>query len=136
LFIEPTMKISVQRPDGCEKVHIKFPDIVVCNTRQVIGVVELKYQPRARPTWRKDIGTYDWIERHRDKISVSNVRFQGVEADKHRYALAKDVLFVWAGVHAPWPHQIADENEVSPRFRDSFLELHAETYDGSEPTVR
>ncbi len=79
------MKISVRRSDGSEKVHIKFPDIVVCNTRQIIGIVELKYQPRVRPSWRKDIGTFDWIDKHKDKISVSNVRFQGVEVDKRPY---------------------------------------------------
>ena len=109
---------------------------MVCNSRQIIGIVELKYQPRVRPTWRKDIGTFDWIEMHRDKIFVSNVRFQGEEVDKRPYALAKDVLFVWAGIHAPWPHRIADDDRVSPRLRGSFLELHAETCDGSEPTVR
>lgn len=134
MFIEPAMKISVRRSDGSEKVHIKFPDIVVCNTRQIIGIVELKYQPRVRPSWRKDIGTFDWIDKHKDKISVSNVRFQGVEVDKRAYTLAKDVLFVWAGIHAEWPRQTF-EGDVPTEWRDGFLELHAETRNGGEPNV-
>lgn len=133
LFIEPTMKIAVSKPNGQEKDHLKYPDIVVCNTRQIIGIVELKYQPRTGPTWKKDIATFKWISQHRNKISVSNVRFQGVEVDGTIYSLANDALFVWAGIHTPYPHRIGDQ--VSSELRQNFFELHADTHTGGEPAV-
>ena len=134
VFIEPAMKIAVSRPDGSTKIHIKYPDIVVCNTQHIVGIVELKYQPRAKPSWKKDINTFAWIDQHREKISVSNVRFHGVEADANPYSLASDVLFVWAGIHTPWAHRIGDD--VTPALQSSFLEMHADTHADRVPSVR
>lgn len=125
--------MSVREP-GSGKVHTRYPDIVVCNTRQIIGIVELKYQPRVKPHWQKDLETFDLIDQFRSQISVSNERFLGVKVDKRPYPLAKDVLFVWAGVHAEWPHEIG--KHASARLQGSFLELHADTSNGSEATVR
>jgi len=48
LFIEPV---------GASLIKL-IPDIVVCNTRAVISVIELKYLPRAQPKHSQDIKTF------------------------------------------------------------------------------
>jgi hypothetical protein len=50
MFIEPRIVIAT----GGGQVVV-LPNIVICNSRQVIGVIELKYAPRARPRYNKDI---------------------------------------------------------------------------------
>src|SRR5438105_1802416 len=52
MFIEP--RIVVAAADGDV---VLLPDIVICNSRQVIGVIELKYQPRVSPSHKKDIAS-------------------------------------------------------------------------------
>src|SRR5574339_1190948 len=49
MFIEACMSVQ-----GSER-QVRFPDIVICNTREVIGIIELKYQPRGKPSWQKDL---------------------------------------------------------------------------------
>lgn len=51
MFIEPKLKATVAALDGQVKPEFRFPDIVICNTREVIGIVEVKYLPRAKPNW-------------------------------------------------------------------------------------
>jgi hypothetical protein len=86
--------------DGTSSSVVRFPDLVICNTKEVIGIVELKYQPRGKPNWPKDLQTFDFIVKNRDQIYVSNARYRGIIADDREYPLAKDILFVWAGIHA------------------------------------
>jgi hypothetical protein len=43
LFIEPSL--TIRGRSGVKRI---IPDIVICNTREVISVVELKYLPRAQ----------------------------------------------------------------------------------------
>ena len=45
LFIEPTIRIGKGK-----KVYECKPDVVVCNKNKIIAVIELKYQPKSKPT--------------------------------------------------------------------------------------
>lgn len=123
LFIEPGM--SARDHNEVKQV---YPDIVVCNSREVIAVIELKYLPRKKPDYRKDINTLDLIARHRHSMSISNDRYRGENIDSREYTLSKNILFVWAGIHA------ANQAQSEPLFSEEYsnldncyLQLHAAT---------
>ena len=131
MFIEPCVVIRTNT--GITRV---YPDLVICNTKEVIGVIELKYQPRAKPNYKKDITTLTIIARHRKLISINNQRFRGQPIDEKLYRLSKNILFVWAGVHA------SINNDNHPLYstgynalRDCFMQLHAETSNNSFPEI-
>ena len=128
MFIEPCMSVLGSDPT------VRFPDIVICNTRSVIGIVELKYQPRKSPSWRKDINTFHWLAKNQSSIAISNGRYRGEDRDANIYPLADNVLYVWAGVHSESPIQLADYLE--PALRPMFFALHAETQHSKAPRLR
>ena len=109
MFIEPCLQIKANK----ESVK-KHPDLVICNTntREVICIVELKYQPRVKPDWKKDIDTFKWIIVNRDKLFVSNTRFRGLETDNKTYQLSKDILFVWAGIHTEFGIKLKEKLDL------------------------
>lgn len=131
LFIEPSL--TIRSSSGTKKV---FPDIVICNTREVISVVELKYLPRAKPKYQKDIDSLAMIARYRKKITIANDRFRGSERDATVYSLSKSILFVWAGVHA---EEKTDEQALFSAGKRSlnncYLQLHAVTQKDETPKV-
>lgn len=128
MFIEPAM--SVTGPDG----QTRYPDIVVCNTREVIGIIELKYQPRTRPAWNKDLASLHWIAENRHRITVSNQRFRGINTDARTYSLSDAMLCVWAGVHAADGLDL--RAHLSEHLLHNFMALHAETRNGVDATTR
>lgn len=131
LFIEPAM--SIQTKQGKKKI---FPDIVVCNTKQVISVIELKYLPRTQPKYKRDIMKLASIAENRKKISIANVRFRGTEKDSRKYTLSKNILFVWAGIHSkekPIKNTLYSNGYKS--LENCYLQLHAETEFNSNPKV-
>lgn len=106
-----------------------FPDIVVCNSREVIAIIELKYLPRVKPRYQKDISTLELIACHRSAIRISNERYRGRDADDQEYSLSKEILFVWAGIHAV--HQSQPEHlfsEGHDNLTGCYLQLHAATH--------
>jgi hypothetical protein len=134
MFIEPRIPFEVS---GSKKIYV--PDIMICNSREIIGVIELKYQPRGRPRYEKDVNNLADIARCKKKIVVSNERFRGPSVDTTEYTLAEHVLFVWAGVHAK-SMKLEDENDLSlaasrDKLHGCFLELHAETDTNGIPTI-
>ena len=131
LFIEPGMSITVNN-----QLKRMVPDIVVCNTKEVISVIELKYIPRGQPKYKKDIENLSLISENRGQIAISNVRFRGEKKDSHIYTLSKNILFVWAGVHN------TEKNNDKPLYSEGYeslcscyLQLHAETNKNSEPLI-
>ena len=129
LFIEPSL--TIRSRTGVKRI---IPDIVICNTREVIAVVELKYLPRAQPKYKKDIENLAIIARNRKRISISNDRFRGSEQDATVYSLSQNILFVWAGVHAE------EESEAlfsagKRSLRDCYLQLHAVTQKDGNPRI-
>ena len=94
MFIEPG--ISIKKTSGLKRV---YPDIAICNTKEVIAIIELKYQQRAQPSYGKDIETLNTLSRYRKKLKLKNVRYRGEEADSKEYLFSSNMLFVWAGIH-------------------------------------
>ncbi len=119
IFIEPGLKIK-----GKGKV---FPDIVVCDDKSVIGIIELKYQPRALPGWEKDIDTLNWIHQHREKLIYKHRRHEGPERE---FTIGEDVLYVWAGIHLPLGSEIVarlDEEQKQAKFSEFHFETKKRT---------
>ena len=127
LFIEPRLELKV---NGKRKVV--YPDIVICNTKQVIAVVELKYQPRTLPSIDKDLKTLQLVAKYRKQLTVSNWRHLGPISDGTTYTFSQNFLFVWAGVHKrpAQGYDLSDDwlfSAEHPVLSGCFLELHAET---------
>lgn len=133
MFIEPVLKVP-----RSGRTH--FPDIVICNTQEVIAVVEIKYQPRVLPSHKKDLRTLSVVAANREHLSVSNTRIHGVSADPKKYPFSKDVLFVLAGVHKS-PKTSFGSKHVPllatgiSGLAGCFLQLHAETHADDQPKV-
>jgi hypothetical protein len=131
LFIEP--RVAVTHRAGIKKLH---PDIVVCRKRLVTAIVELKYLPKTRPNYKKDIESLAFISKYRDKIFISNSRYRGPETGEGEYKLSKRILFVYACVHKDmrfdeYPLYAAGYKSLSGR----YLQLHAETRADSKPKI-
>ena len=129
-FIEP--RIHCETDTAIPKL---FPDLIVCNSRSVIAVIELKYTPRMNPQFKKDLRTLNWLATNKSTLYVENTRYLGQNKRQHRYVLADHVLFGWASVHKfQNPHRDA-RNLASdyPALSNCFVELHAETKADSDP---
>ncbi len=128
IFVEP-------RISGDKGKH-RYPDVVICNRRQIIAVVELKYQPRVpavRGEYQKDLDTLCWIQERTEGVAISNDRYLGPSGQLRTYSVAKDALFCWAGVYRASRFDIACH---APRkLTDQLLVLHAITDDDREPDV-
>jgi hypothetical protein len=123
IFIEPRMTVAGK---------LLYPDIVICNTRQVVGIIELKYKPRTRAGWREDLNKFRAIADCKSLITVSHDRYRGAGSRAQPYSLAKTVLYVWAGVHAESALELA---EHAGKLAPNFLALHAETVEGKPPRL-
>jgi hypothetical protein len=135
MFIEPGIVIA---ENGSTRKII--PDLVICNTREVIGVIELKYRPRGNPAYAKDVDSLAAVARCRDGITIANDRFRGQAVDETVYSLSKHILFVWAGVHAPVSANAgfgADSlySDGYEELNGCFIELHAETSQNATPKL-
>ncbi|MCI0152230.1 hypothetical protein KNO81_41225 [Paraburkholderia sediminicola] len=125
-FIEPTVRLSDD--------SIVRPDIVICNSREAICILELKYGPRAIVNTAKDMRSLSSIACSKD-ISIALERYRSPKHGPLSFALSKNVLFAWAGIHAG----TAEPSQVwsDPAFQGHYyLELHAITRDGDVPTER
>lgn len=126
IFIEPTLVIG-------RNGAVRKPDIVICNSRSIIGVVELKYKPKGHPRTKKDLETLDWMASHPDGVQVKNDRYLGVPVDDRVYPLVADAVLCWAGVHKGMTEPVAQR--ISPRLNKYFVELHAVTSPGEDPII-
>jgi hypothetical protein len=127
IFVEP--RISTKGAPGSV-----YPDIVVCNTRQIISVIELKYLPRSRPMYRKDLQSLATVAGNAGGVILSNNRYLGIEIKNHPYTLATDAVLCWGGVYRGRQFDLADE--ISPELKSRFLQLNALTSDGHQPIIR
>ena len=124
IFIEPKLK-------GPGWVGQRKPDILVCNTREIIGVIELKYAPKGRPRVDKDLQTLSGLVSKPGKYTVENDRYLGIQRDGRTYALARNAVIGWAGVHRGLNHALS--SHLPKRIRGHFMELYAKTSRDSDP---
>ena len=131
MFIEPG--VHIETPNGSKRV---FPDLTICNTKEVIAIIELKYQPRAQPTYKKDIASLNMLSRYRKKLTLSNRRFRGAESDAREYSFSPNMLFVWAGIHGKLKQAQEYQYRRGMRYLGKgYVELHAETSHDAPPYI-
>lgn len=133
ILIEPCVILTGDK----ERV---YPDLVICNSRTVIGVIELKYLPRGAPKHEKDMNTLRALQDERGTISIKNERYRGELSNRHEYRLAQNVLFVWAGLYSrdhagDWKTGSLVERTMTTPLAGRFLELHALTASGERPRI-
>lgn len=125
LFIEPTVMLGA---DG-----IRCPDLIICNSQRIIGVVELKYAPRAVPEYTKDLETFALLTTHANSITLANERFRG-EGSSKTYLLADDAVLCWAAVYADELIELPSSSISTLGGR--FFRLDAVTHDSAPPTIK
>jgi hypothetical protein len=157
IFIEPTIYAK-------GRTWRRIPDMVICDTRNVIAVVELKFHPRAtlsgqlgdalRDGAEKDLETLLGVAQDLNDVSmntstvvphitVSNERYLGVHREIRPYGLASNLLLVWAGIYKQSEGRSAPSTERLARvFEDAgvtiqggLLELHAQTKAETPPVL-
>ena len=111
IFIEPNLKIDAVT---------RYPDLVICNSREVIAVIELKYTPRGLPKAEKDFDTLRWIADASGDAIIANERFHDQEAVRP-YAIAKDAVLCWAGLISNRP--FSPDRQLLTPLGDRYLEL-------------
>jgi hypothetical protein len=124
IFIEPT----VQLPDR----RLIRPDVVICNAREAICFLELKYVPRSKPATAKDMQSFSSIA-CAEGITVRLDRYRGPVLPPMSFNVSKTVLFAWAAIHGgkTEPSEIWS---TEPGFDGHvFLEMHAATIQGQNP---
>lgn len=130
LFVEPHVRVGK---------GVCIPDLVICNNRQVIGIVELKYKPRAKATkalYDKDVGTLKALMTPRDdeeEVVIENKRYLGAGKGGKAYTIAKDAVLCWAGVYRgteAWDVFAS----IGAEDRKRFLALHGLTRPDGGPT--
>lgn len=127
LFIEPRISLA-DKPDA------KYPDIVVCHTRRIIGVVEIKYLPRTRPEYEKDLNTLSWMSANGRDVRLSNDRYRGEREAAREYPLAEDAVLCWAGVYTTPEVHITHPTDT--RLQARLTVMHAITESGKPAKVR
>ncbi len=127
IFIEPRVDLK-----GEERVV--RPDIVICNSNEVICVVELKYAPRGKAATEKDMRSIGAIAADQT-IEISLERYLGPPVPSRTYKISSTTLFAWAGVHKGAGQQ-SDVWTADDKFANHyFLELHALTKADAEPRL-
>lgn len=126
IFIEPSVRIEDP------KIY-KKPDLLICNRQSIIGIVELKYVPRGRPSYQKDLETLNNLTENRLKFVVSNKRYLGPRKDAKEYSLAQDAVLCWAAVYSG--RKIDSPEFRSAEERPDFLALHALTSENIDACI-
>lgn len=94
LFVEPRLVSEDER-------SVVLPDVLVCNSRRIVGAIELKYKPKGPAAWEKDLNTLAGLANRSgsEGLRVDNQRYRGPSRRIFReYEIADDALFVWASV--------------------------------------
>ena len=130
LFIEPPITVLA---DGRKKTL--RPDIVVGDTRQIIAVIELKYLPRTRPRYEKDIRSLGLIADNKRLAKIRHDRFRGPQTAAVEYSASASTLFVWAGVHVAGGCEGRLFSDGYDSIAGRYLQIHAATHADRPPEL-
>lgn len=126
VFVEPVMQLNTGA-----RVH---PDLLICNRNSIIGVVELKYQPKVLPKYEKDFATFESLAAHGTDIELDNRRYRGPDGGRGRFTLSAYPMFVWAGVYRGPTREIPSWTPENFGL-SQLLVLHAATAADAEPEI-
>ena len=89
VFVEPCISTG-------QELGPLYPDVVICNSQEIIGVIELKYLPRTQPKYEKDLNTLKYVASKGRRLTITNNRFLGKTYGKKTYDVASDAVLCWA----------------------------------------
>ncbi|MCY4745674.1 hypothetical protein NYO99_11885 [Pelomonas sp. UHG3] len=95
IYVEPRIRLP---KEGRLDSRTIIPDLVVCNDRSVIAVIELKFSPKGAPGSAKDFASFERMSIQHDLVKVQHTRWFGEKPVSKPYPFANSVLFVWAAV--------------------------------------
>jgi hypothetical protein len=130
VFVEPSLRLSVD--------SVRYPDVVICDTKNVVGIIELKYTPRGRPVQSdllKDMETLMYASAGSDSLKIVNERFLGEFVTKVDYPLAENAVLCWAGVYRGPDELALNKYSNDDTFLRRFLQLSALTHKDVHPTL-
>lgn len=113
----------------------RHPDVVICDTRdRIIGIVELKYTPRAKPSVDKDVSSLEWYME--EGVAFLPERYRGDGTAMSALLVAEDAVLCWAGIYASdrTEHDLEEKARGNLSAR-TFLPLHAKTAHGQAAKV-
>lgn len=126
IFIEPCVRLS-------NSGKLIRPDMMICNGKEVIAVVELKFTPRGKALTKKDMNSISAIASD-SNIAIKTERYRGIELPPREFTISETTLFVWAGIHSGGGAQSTVWNNLG--FKNHyFLELHALTKKNEDPRL-
>ena len=126
IFVEPRISSKL-----LDKGYI--PDVLICNQRSIIGIVELKYKPKGRAKYVKDLRTLERLTDQEAEITIANDRFRGKKLNVRSYKMASNSIVCWAAVYSG--KIIQAEAKLDPQLKNRVLFLHALTKAGTDPNV-
>lgn len=128
LFIEPFVKF--------ETGILRQPDLLICDSSKVIGVIEFKYTPCKKAAVKKDLETLQSFKKLSESINISNNRYRGL-IDEKKYSIARDAVLCWAAVHALEKCPLSKDDNNGPKHKrgPTILCLEARTRDKDSPSV-
>lgn len=126
LFIEPSIRLGDE---------VRYPDLVICNSRAIIGVVELKYLPRVAPKFNKDIDTLRRVAEQGRQLTIENKRFFGKKSAPLSYTLSEDAVLCWAGIYKCHANAGHAKPKVPEALSGRYLQLDALTSADQDPRV-
>lgn len=125
IYIEPSIQIQSEKTI--------YPDLVICNRQNIIGLIELKYKPKKTfdklAGVKKDLENLELFRYGENGASLNKVkliydRYLGLGMHKNTYPLSANCLRVWGGVFK--------ESQTRRLFgtNKNCLQLEAQTSEG------
>ena len=129
IYVEPRIQLPKM---GRLVARTVIPDLVVCNDRSVIAVIELKFSPKGAPGSSKDFETFERMSLQHDMVEVRHTRWFGEKPVRKPYPLADSVLFVWAAVGKRTSRAGSQpELKLCPGKNAMFMRLFLNTAEGT-----
>jgi hypothetical protein len=125
ILVEPQVRLG----DG----SLRFPDLLICTRRSVIGVVEFKFVPRARPSARKDLQTLEAMAQGGGQIEVQLSRYRGPKQRNTTFVLAESAVLCWAGLYAG--AAVTLDARLTQSIGPRFMRMDALTREDEAPRV-
>jgi len=117
------------------------PDVVICSDRRIIGMVELKFAPRAAPGYKRDIQKLSRLfsVRKDKEIQIGTVRYRGRQP-LQKFSFSSDVLLAYCAVHSDtkpaWPQTVqAFVSQDDSGARESIQIYGARTQENGDACV-
>ena len=126
IFIEPTFKITKEG----RKVT---PDIIICSKTEVIAIIELKYLPKGKSKYQKDIYSLNTLAKYRRELQFNYKRFLG---EDKTFGFSNSILFVWAGIYNRLDSHVGDDfSKGYASLSDCYMQLEAVTSKDEIPVI-